>query len=64
LQDGLERGAVLIALLTDHVGLGFDGELVGDQAGMRKRFLPALRHGVLPDMEEWLQSLSFMICSR
>jgi hypothetical protein len=62
-KDGLERRPILAALLADHVGMGLDGELVGDQASMRKRFLPAFRHGVLPDMEEWLQLLSFMICS-
>jgi hypothetical protein len=47
-DDGLERRAILAALLADHVGTGLDGELMRDQAGMRKRFLPALGHGVSP----------------
>jgi hypothetical protein len=51
LQDGLERAAILVALLADDIRLGLDRELVRHQAGMRKRLLLILRHRYLPAME-------------
>jgi hypothetical protein len=50
-QQGLERAGILARLLADHVGPRLDGELMRDQAGMRKRLFAAFGHRILPPQE-------------